>query len=140
TRSIWDSVERRAKDDVSKRDLPVPLAGENPLTQRFADLDLKPELKRVLDRAGYLTCTPIQELALPDALAGHDIIGVAKTGTGKTVAFLLPIFQALEPGADVQALVICPTRELALQVGGEAEKLGKPIGVRTAVLYGGTSL
>src|SRR5262245_1539247 len=79
-------------------------------------------------------------MAIPDTLSGHDVIGVAKTGTGKTVAFLLPIFQNLEPGADVQALVICPTRELALQVGGEAEKLGKPLGVRTAVLYGGTSL
>jgi superfamily II DNA/RNA helicase len=107
---------------------------------RFEDLDLRPEVKKSLASAGYVTCTPIQEMALPDALAGHDVIGVAKTGTGKTVAFLLPIFQALEPGADVQALVICPTRELALQVGGEAEKLGKPIGVRTACLYGGTSL
>src|SRR5262245_30999079 len=79
-------------------------------------------------------------MAIPDTLSGHDVIGVAKTGTGKTVAFLLPIFQNLEPGADVQALVICPTRELALQGGGEAQKLAKPLGVRTAVPYGGTSL
>lgn len=107
---------------------------------RFDELDLRADLKRSLTAAGYVTCTPIQDLAIPDALAGHDIIGVAKTGTGKTVAFLLPIFQNLEIGTDVQALVICPTRELALQVGGEAEKLGKPMGVRTAVLYGGTSL
>jgi superfamily II DNA/RNA helicase len=110
------------------------------LTDRFEDLDLRSDLKRSLADAGYVTCTPIQEMAIPDTLLGHDVIGVAKTGTGKTVAFLLPIFQSLEPGADVQALVICPTRELALQVGGEAEKLGKPLGVRTAVLYGGTSL
>ena len=110
------------------------------VTDRFEDLDLRPDVKRSLAGAGYVTCTPIQGMALPDTLAGHDVIGVAKTGTGKTVAFLLPIFQNLEVGADVQALVICPTRELALQVGGEAEKLGAPLGVRTAVLYGGTSL
>ena len=110
------------------------------MTVRFEDLDLRPEVKGAVAGAGYVSCTPIQALALPEALAGHDVIGVAKTGTGKTVAFLLPIFQNLEPGADVQALVICPTRELALQVGGEAEKLGRPLGVRIAVLYGGTSL
>ena len=110
------------------------------MIERFKDLDLRSDLQQSLADAGYVTCTPIQGLALPDTLLGHDVIGVAKTGTGKTVAFLLPIFQNLEPGADVQALVICPTRELAQQVGGEAEKLGKPIGVRTAVLYGGTSL
>src|SRR5881296_3547954 len=110
------------------------------LTLRFDELDLRPELKESLAAAGYVTCTPIQEMALPEALAGHDVIGVAKTGTGKTVAFLVPIFQSLEPGSDVQALVICPTRELALQVWGEAEKLGKPLGVRSTVLYGGTSL
>src|SRR5262249_47791437 len=71
---------------------------------------------------------------------GHDVIGVAQTGTGKTVAFLVPIFQQLAPGGDTQALVVCPTRELAIQVGGEAEKIGKSLGVRSAVLYGGTSL
>src|SRR4029450_11008052 len=109
------------------------------LTHDSEHLDLRSDLKRSLADAGYVTCTPIQEMAIPDTLLGHDVIGVAKTGTGKTGAFPLPIFQSLEPGADVQALVICPTRELALQVGGEAEKLGKPLGVRTAGLYRGNS-
>jgi len=107
---------------------------------RFDDLDLKPELARVLREAGYVTATPVQEMALPDALAGHDIIGVAKTGTGKTLAFLVPILQSLEPEGELQALIVCPTRELALQVGAEAEKIGGALGARVAVLYGGTSM
>jgi len=106
----------------------------------FDDLRLKDRLHESLRSAGYVTCTPIQELTLPESLAGHDLMGVAKTGTGKTVAFLVPILQGLEPEGDPQALVICPTRELALQVGAEAEKLGGPMGVRSTVLYGGTSL
>jgi superfamily II DNA/RNA helicase len=107
---------------------------------RLDELNLRPELQQSLAEAGYETCTPIQELTLPESLAGHDLIGVAKTGTGKTAAFVVPILQNLEPGGDPQALVICPTRELALQVGGEVEKLGARLAVRAAVLYGGTSL
>jgi superfamily II DNA/RNA helicase len=109
------------------------------LTLRFEELDLGPRLKHVIAAAGFETCTPIQEMVLPDALAGHDIIGVAKTGTGKTLAFLIPIFEKLVPGDEPQALIVCPTRELALQVGAEAEKIGGPLGVRCEVLYGGTS-
>ncbi|MDQ7087938.1 MAG: DEAD/DEAH box helicase [Acidobacteriota bacterium] len=78
--------------------------------------------------------------ASPLATAGRDITGVAQTGTGKTLAFLVPIFDALEPCDDVQAMVICPTRELAQQVGSVARDIGEPLGVKTAVLYGGTSL
>ena len=107
---------------------------------RFEELDLSPRLQQVLASAGFEICTPIQEMVLPDALAGNDIIGVAKTGTGKTLAFLIPIFEKLARGDEPQALIVCPTRELALQVGAEAEKIGGPLGVRCEVLYGGTSM
>ncbi|MDQ7007047.1 MAG: DEAD/DEAH box helicase [Acidobacteriota bacterium] len=112
---------------------------DNPLTS-FAEMPLRDELKQVLARAGFETPTPIQARCIPLATAGRDITGVAQTGTGKTLAFLVPIFDALEPCDDVQAMVICPTRELAQQVGSVARDIGEPLGVKTAVLYGGTSL
>jgi ATP-dependent RNA helicase RhlE len=107
---------------------------------RFDDFDLRPEIRAALDEAGYTVPTPIQQQAVPILLGGEDLIGVAETGTGKTLAFLLPIFQGLRIGeSDPQALVICPTRELAIQVAGEAERFGKHLGVRKVVAYGGTS-
>ena len=98
-------------------------------------------LVTALDEAGYATPTPIQQKAIPVLLSGHDLIGIAQTGTGKTLAYLLPIFQALETTDHVgpSAVVICPTRELAIQVAGEADKFGKHLGVRTVLAYGGTS-
>ena len=98
------------------------------MSLRFEDIDLTPELKRSVAQAGYVTCTPIQEMALPETLQGHDVIGVAKTGTG-TVAFLLR-YSAPRAGGELQALVICP-RASRPSGGGEAEKLGTPLGVRT---------
>ena len=107
---------------------------------RFHDFGLCHELLRALDDAGYAEPTPIQRDAIPILLDGHDLIGVAATGTGKTLAFLLPIFQSHRAGQpDPQALVVCPTRELAIQVAGEAERFGKYLGVRTVLAYGGTS-
>jgi len=110
------------------------------LSKKFNDFRLREGLNLALEEAGYDTPTPIQEKAIPVLLGGQDLIGVAETGTGKTLAFLLPIFQALESGhADPQGLVICPTRELAIQVGAEATRFGERLGVRTVVAYGGTS-
>ena len=106
----------------------------------FDDFALREELRRALEEAGYQTPTPIQEKAIPILLGGHDLIGVAETGTGKTLAFLLPMFQKFrEHEPDPQGLVICPTRELAIQVAGEAERFGKHLGIRTVLTYGGTS-
>jgi superfamily II DNA/RNA helicase len=107
---------------------------------RFKAMSLGEGLEKVLDSCGYVECTPIQASCIPAALEGHDIVGVARTGSGKTLAFLVPILRRLRPSGDVQALVICPTRELALQVGAEAEKIGGPLGFRSSVIYGGTSL
>jgi superfamily II DNA/RNA helicase len=106
----------------------------------FADMTIRDELKRALDELGFVTPTPIQELAIPLALEDRDVLGVAQTGTGKTLAFLVPILDKLEPKGEVQALVVCPTRELAQQVGKVAETLGAKLGVKTTLLYGGTGL
>src|SRR6185436_3487808 len=86
--------------------------------------------------------TPIQERALPVALAGKDVLGCAQTGTGKTAAFLLPILQRLSEGPRrrVRALVVTPTRELAAQIGDAAATYGKFLDVRTAVVYGGVGM
>jgi ATP-dependent RNA helicase DeaD len=107
---------------------------------RFDDLGINEALRGVLRTNGFEQCTPIQELAIPPALGGDDIVGVARTGSGKTLAFLIPIMNKLKPAGEPQALIICPTRELALQVGAEAEKLAKPLGLTSDVIYGGTSL
>jgi ATP-dependent RNA helicase RhlE len=106
----------------------------------FDQLPLKPDLLRVLFAEGFVQPTPVQRQTIPIALAGHDLIAVAQTGTGKTLGFLVPILHRLVPSGEVQALVICPTRELAQQVGKVAERAGGALGLRTAVLYGGTSL
>jgi ATP-dependent RNA helicase DeaD len=110
------------------------------MPKKFEPFDLQPRLLAALDDAGYLEPTPIQNKAIPILMEGRDLIGVAETGTGKTLAFLLPIFKHIEPGlSDPQALVICPTRELAMQVAGEAVRFGECLGVRTELAYGGTS-
>jgi len=110
------------------------------MSNDFNDFQFRPEISQALDDAGYDTPTPIQRDAIPILLQGQDLIGIAETGTGKTLAFLLPIFQQLISGqADPQALVVCPTRELAIQVAGEANKFGRHLGVRTVLAYGGTS-
>jgi ATP-dependent RNA helicase RhlE len=110
------------------------------MSSEFKDFGLDDRVRRPLDEAGYIQPTPIQAEALPILLEGKDLIGVAETGTGKTLAFLLPIFQRLEADQrDPQGLVVCPTRELAQQVGAEAERFGRDLGVRTVVAYGGTS-
>jgi ATP-dependent RNA helicase RhlE len=111
------------------------------MTASFRQFGLRDELQRALDEAGYDTPTPIQEKAIPLIMSGHDLVGVAQTGTGKTLAYLLPILQAFKAGGGdgAHAVVVCPTRELAIQVAGEAERFGKYVGLRTVLAYGGTS-
>jgi ATP-dependent RNA helicase RhlB len=115
-----------------------------PLTDlAFSSLDLLPEVREGLKRAGFSHCTPIQALTLPSALEGSDIAGQAQTGTGKTAAFLLVIFQRLlknqpdKPGKNPRSLVLAPTRELALQIHKDALLLGGGTGLRFALAYGG---
>jgi ATP-independent RNA helicase DbpA len=94
--------------------------------QSFANLSLPPAQLANLESLGYMEMTPIQAVALPAALAGADIIGQAKTGSGKTAAFALPLLNHLNPRSfGVQALVLCPTRELAAQVADELRRLAR---------------
>jgi superfamily II DNA/RNA helicase len=110
------------------------------MTVTFRSFSLRAEIQLALDEAGYETPTPIQAAAIPLILAGHDLVGVAQTGTGKTLAYLVPILQAYKPSLEgPHAVVVCPTRELAIQVAGEAERFGKHLGLRTVLAYGGTS-
>lgn len=109
----------------------------------FGDLGLRPELLRALEGEGWERPTPIQAAAIPALLAGKDLLGQAATGTGKTAAFGLPLLQGLDPASKrVQALVLAPTRELALQVAealrGHGRHLGR--GARVLAVYGGQSI
>ncbi len=109
----------------------------------FADLALAEPLLRALGQAGLVTPTPIQAQAIPALLEGRDMLGIAQTGTGKTAAFGLPLLQqlsrrpeGLEPKS-VRALILAPTRELAIQIDAELRKYGRFLGVRHALVYGG---
>lgn len=95
-----------------------------------------------LSAANYQEPTPIQAGLIPLALEEHDVVGQARTGTGKTAAFVIPILELLDPerGRDPQALILVPTRELAVQVKDEVTKLSRGQGVRCAAIYGGTPL
>jgi ATP-dependent RNA helicase DeaD len=105
----------------------------------FRALPLSSNILAVLDRVGYIEPTPIQAAFIPEAITGRDVIGQAQTGTGKTAAFLLPFLNAWTddnpPGP--RALVLVPTRELAVQVAEEAEKLSPARNCRTVAIYGG---
>jgi ATP-dependent RNA helicase DeaD len=104
----------------------------------FAELGLPPELLQALDELGYEEPTPIQREAIPALLSGADVVGQAATGTGKTAAFALPLLQRIVPGGDApQALVLVPTRELAIQVAEATHRYGRRLGARVLAVYGG---
>src|SRR5688572_13635182 len=115
------------------------LAGETGMPN-FADLGLRPELLNALNNLGYEEPTPIQEAAITALIAGRDVLGQAATGTGKTAAFALPILHNLSPAgknAGPVALVLTPTRELAMQVAEAMHRYGKELRVRVLPVYGG---
>src|SRR5215475_7181308 len=106
----------------------------------FTDLALRPELLKALSDLGYEEPTPIQRESIPPILAGRDLLGQAATGTGKTAAFALPILQRFTVGvrgANPVALVLVPTRELAVQVSQAFHRYGRELGVRVLPIYGG---
>jgi superfamily II DNA/RNA helicase len=108
----------------------------------FAELGVSGPICEALAAEGITTAFPIQTLALPIALAGQDIIGQARTGTGKTLAFGIPLLQRLGQPADRRplapaALIVVPTRELAIQVAGDLQRTGRSIGARVLTVYGG---
>ena len=106
----------------------------------FADLGLRPELLRALADLGYEEPTPIQRETVPPLLEGRDLLGQAATGTGKTAAFALPLLQRMPPGGGKEgplALVLVPTRELAMQVSEAIHRYGAHLGTRVLPIYGG---
>ncbi|MBQ6471333.1 MAG: DEAD/DEAH box helicase, partial [Victivallales bacterium] len=105
----------------------------------FKSFGLSAELMQGLSEAGFTEPTPIQVKAIPEIMAGHDIIGQALTGTGKTAAFGLPVMNKLQGGTGLRFLVLVPTRELAAQVSAELYRLGRFAGIRTAAFTGGQS-
>ncbi len=109
-------------------------------TNAFADFALHPLLQTNLAAKGYILPSPIQDQAIPAALNGSDIIGIASTGTGKTAAFALPILTKLMADRSSSALIIAPTRELAQQIEQECKQLAKGSGLFGTLLIGGTSM
>lgn len=126
----------------SSKEAPAPAA-----LLRFADLPISDTLKKAIKDVGLSTATPVQAATLPPLLEGRDVVAKARTGTGKTVAFLVPTLQRLgetvrQPAdkGQIRALVLSPTRELAAQIAEAAEGLVAGSGLRTACIFGGTSM
>lgn len=103
----------------------------------FHGLGIAPKIIEILESLKFKHATPIQHQAIPLAMEGKDVMGIAQTGTGKTMAFAIPTIQRLAAQGKGRALVIVPTRELALQVEESFCKIGRPFGIKTAVLIGG---
>ncbi|MEO1815419.1 MAG: DEAD/DEAH box helicase [Acetobacterium sp.] len=113
---------------------------------QFEDLNIIEPIQKALKVEGYTEATPIQEKAIPSLLEGKDLLGCAQTGTGKTAAFAIPILQKLsyeqrnlKGNRPIKALILAPTRELALQISDSFKAYGKFLGLRTLVIYGGVS-
>lgn len=109
-------------------------------TMTFREMGLKPQLLQMIDKKGFSQPTPIQIESIPPGLAGRDIMGQAKTGTGKTAAFGIPMLQKIIPQQSLQGMVICPTRELAVQVADEICSLGQGLRIKALPIYGGQSI
>ncbi len=107
---------------------------------QFSDFTVHPMLHTNIERKGYTLPSPIQDQAIPHALAGKDVIGIANTGTGKTVAFAVPVLQRLLTNRESSALIIAPTRELAQQIEEEFKAMGRGSGLFGALLIGGASM
>jgi len=110
------------------------------LKTTFQQLGLGSEILRALNENGFEAPFPIQEAAIPFILKGMDVVGQAHTGTGKTAAFSLPLLTKIKYDGPVQALILVPTRELAVQVTSEINRLAKYTGIRTVSVYGGQSI
>ena len=127
----------------------VASVATSPVTITFADFGLDPLIQKAVAEQGYNTPTPIQAQSIPHVLAGSDLMGAAQTGTGKTAAFVLPIIQKILRHASnsasparhpIRALVLTPTRELAVQVAENAASYSKHTDLRAAVVYGGVDM
>ena len=109
--------------------------------QSFPELGVSAPVSGVLARRKFVTPTPVQSMVVADAIAGRDVLAKAPTGSGKTLAFGLPIVERLDAGAPKpSALILVPTRELAVQVAEELAEVGRAKGLRSAAAYGGVSI
>ena len=117
----------------------TPTSAPSKPEHTFNGLGIAPNILDILAKLNFTTPTPIQLRAIPEGVAGKDVIGVAQTGTGKTLAFGIPLLQRLA-GSDGRGLILVPTRELALQVDETLAKIARPLGIRTAVFIGGASM
>ncbi len=109
-------------------------------TLTFGNMGLKADLLQMIETKGFEEPTPIQVKSIPPALEGKDVMGQAQTGTGKTASFGIPMLNKIVAGKGVQALVLCPTRELAVQVAEEISSLGTKLRIRALAVYGGQSI
>src|SRR5690606_26334821 len=109
--------------------------------RKFAELGLSPELLKSVDRMGFEEASPIQTAVIPVIMEGRDVVGQSSTGSGKTAAFAIPAIERVDPKVRaVQVLILCPTRELAVQVAEEVNKLAAfKRGVQEVPIYGGQS-
>jgi superfamily II DNA/RNA helicase len=128
---------------LASKTTPEDVAADEPVDITFAELGLDPKIQKALDDMGYVTPTPIQARAIPSALEGRDVLGIAQTGTGKTAAFTLPTIHKMARGRArarmPRCLIICPTRELAAQVAENVELYGKYLKLEMALIIGGVS-
>ncbi|MEK7452235.1 MAG: DEAD/DEAH box helicase, partial [Patescibacteria group bacterium] len=115
------------------------MTGRAELPTTFDDLGIYPELLKRLGDLGFKHPTPIQHAAIPIGTKGEDMIGIAQTGTGKTLAFCVPMIQRVSETKGM-GLILLPTRELALQVEEVLKRVGAAFGMRTAILIGGASM
>src|ERR1044072_1841819 len=122
-----------------------PHTGDSPRLMPFRALNLSPQILKAVQEAGYTEPTPIQVAAIPHILAGHDVIGIAQTGTGKTAAFVLPILTKMAAAIDAgqrrgtRALVVAPTRELVVQIEENVRAYARHLPLRMATVFGGVS-
>lgn len=135
----WDARIGPVSLDQERRPPPDPHKRERHILSTFRDLGVEPKIAAALEAAGAVEPFPIQSMALPLGLAGQDVTGQARTGTGKTFAFGVAMLQRMKlPGDGVpQGLVVTPTRELALQVAGDLETAGNSVGARILTVFGG---
>jgi ATP-dependent RNA helicase RhlB len=141
-------ILNRREDNLQVFESPVPSptqTNKDGVPLRFVELPLSAALQQGIAGAGFTACTPIQSQSLPLALAGHDVAGQAQTGTGKTAAYLIALFYRLDTRAALpakqpgpRALILAPTRELAVQIHKDAVALGRHLPYRLGLAFGGT--
>lgn len=125
----------------SEQEAEAAMAGADEAKKTFADLGVREELCDACENLKFTNPTPIQAQAIPLAIEGRDVIGLAETGSGKTAAFVLPILQALlEKQQSLFGLILAPTRELAYQIAQQVDALGSIINVKCATLVGGMDM